>query len=124
MAYSYEWKEWGLHFRFTGRVTGREIHQGTRGLHGDARFDDLVCVVVDFSEAESFDVTEQEIKEIAYIDRAAAKSNPNLRMAIVAHQKIIKELSNFYAKHGESSPWEIRVFDTPQEAKKWLGLPE
>ena len=120
MPYSTEWKKKGVHWTFTGIVTGREILQVNLDAYGDKRFDDLRYQLVDFSEASSFDVTETEVKVIAFEDMAAARSNPRIKVALVAPQGIIRKLSEFYARQTDPSPWETKIFDTVKEAKQWL----
>jgi hypothetical protein len=121
IPYSTEWKNKGLRITFTGIVIGGELVQLARGVYGDRRFDELRYHVMDFSQVESFDMTERETKNIAYMDMAAARSNPDTSVAIVAHQDIGRKLAQLYASYSEPSPWEIRIFDTLQEAEQWLS---
>ena len=121
IPYSTEWKNKGLRITFTGIVIGREFLQLAKGIYDDRRFGELRYQLVDFSSAESFDMTESQTKNLAYMDMAAAKSNPDSRVAIVAHQDIIKKLAGIYASYSELSPWETRIFDTRQEAEQWLS---
>ena len=121
VPYSIEWKEKYAYMTFTGIVTGRDILQGVaRCVYADERFDNMRYALVNFSEAESFDVAEKEIKSLAYQDMVAAKSNPNTKMAIVAPQDIMKKLAEIYAEYSEPSQWETRVFDTVEDANQWL----
>lgn len=121
MPYSVEWTEKGYHLTFTGKAIAQEIAEGTLGIVGSERFDFLKYALADFSQVTSVDATEKEIKEIAYLDMASARSNPNLKLFIVAHQDDIKRLSAFYIKFAEDSPWEVNVFDTIEEAKQAIS---
>ena len=121
IPYSIEWKNNGLRITCTGIIIGAEFLQFARGIYDDRRFSDLRYQLVDFSSTESFDMTESQTKNLAYMDMAAAKSNPDSRVAIVAHQDIGRKLAQIYAACSEPSPWEIRIFDTLQEAEQWLS---
>ena len=120
MSCSVEWKEKGLCWTFTGIFSGREMNLVNRNICGDRRFDSIGYQLLDFSGATSFDVTEKEVKDAAFQDMVAAKSNPNIKMAAVAPQDIIRKLSEIYAEYSEPSQWETRIFDTVEDANQWL----
>ena len=121
MPFANKWKDNMIERVATGKVTGEEIIQSSLDMYGDERFDRLRYGLVDFTQAESFEMDNKETKIVAYMDKAAARSNPNLKIAIVAPQDVINKLANAYATFGEVSPWEIEVFDTLDEARQWLG---
>ena len=121
MPYTTIWKDKGVCWTFHGTVTGKEILQCDLDIYGDERFDCLRYQIADFSGAEGFELNEFEVKKIAYLDKAAAATNPEIKVAIVAPQDFIREMSNLYAKYADDSPWETRIFDTVDQAKQWLG---
>lgn len=120
IPFTNKWTETGVERVATGKVTGEEIIQSSFDLYGDERFDRLKYGFVDFTQAESFEITDGEVKAVAYMDKAAAKSNPNLKIAIVAPQDVMNQLANAYATYAEESPWETGVFDTLAQARQWL----
>ncbi len=122
MSYEEVWSETVIRKVFSGTVTGEEFMQINSKMYGDGRFSDMKGAVVDFSMAESIEFTEADVKSIAYMDNAAAQSNPKFRVAIVDPQGVVKELAEAYAGYTEASPWEVQVFDSVGEAEKWLGL--
>lgn len=120
MPYSVEWEENGIHIVYSGSITAPEIRE-SQYWTGDERFDNLEYLWADFSQVESFDLTPQEVKEFAYTDMASARSNPDIRFAITASNKFIKEMANLYSKYAESSPWQIGIFESIEDTKKWLN---
>ena len=122
MPFTNKWKDNMIERVATGKVTGEEIIQSSLDMYGDERFDRLRYGLVDFTQAESFEIDEEEIKKVAYMDRAAARSNPNLKIAIVAPQDVINRLANSYVVFAEASPWEAEVLNTLEEARQWLEI--
>ena len=104
----------------TGIVTGREINLVNLNIFEDRRFNSISYQLMDFSGVKSLKVTEKEVKDAAFQDMVAAKSNPNIKMAAVAPQDIIRKLAEIYAEYSEPSQWETRIFDTVENANKWL----
>ena len=120
MPCSIEWKTMGACWTFTGIVTGRETNLVNLYMYEDRRFDSISYQLLDFSGAKSFDVTEKEVKDIAFQDMVAAGSNPDIKLAIVAPQDIMKKLAEIYAEYSEPSQWETRIYDTIEDANQWL----
>ena len=122
MPYKTEWTENGVWWTYSGIVTSKEALQSNLEIYGDSRFDRLTYQIADFSGAEALELTEGEVKKIAYLDRAAALSNPKIKVAIVAHLDLIKEMAQMYANYSETSPWQTKIFNTLQEARQWLQI--
>lgn len=122
MPYSTEWTDKGVQWIYTGIVTGTDMLRSNIEVYGDERFDDMRYQLVNFLNAESFDMTTEEVKEIAYRDKVAARSNPRVNVAVVATNDVIQALTRLYAEYSGSSPWKTELFETVEEAKKWLGI--
>ncbi|MCP4710660.1 MAG: hypothetical protein GY869_18705 [Planctomycetes bacterium] len=122
MPYTTEWKENGIWWTYSGVVSAKEVLECNLEIYGDDRFDNLAYQMVDLSQAERLELTEAQVKKIAYLDKAAARSNPNIQVALVSKMDLIKELLEMYARYSEESPWEIDIFETLAEARKWLGI--
>lgn len=120
MPFTSKWIEARVEKVATGKVTGEEIIQSNLEMYGDERFDRVKYGIADFTQAESFEIADKEVKAIAYLDMAAAKSKPNFKVAIVAPQDVMNKLANAYTGYGEKSPWETEVFDTLEQARQWL----
>jgi hypothetical protein len=120
MSCSTEWKKKGVCWALTGIVTGREMHLVNRNISQDRRFHRISYQVLDFTGADSFDITEKDVKDQAFQDLLAARSNPDIKLAIVAPQDLMHKLGEIYAEYAEPSTWESRIFDTLKDANQWL----
>lgn len=121
MPYATTWEDSGVLWTFHGQVTGDEILRANQEIYRDARFRRMTYQVVDLTAVDRFDVTEDDMAMIAVHDRAAARSLPNVRVAIAAADEIIKDLSAFYDAVMVGSPWQQRIFDSVREAREWLA---
>lgn len=119
MAYEVFWEARGAYRKFAGHVTGEELVGSVSRIYGDPRFDDLRYVINDFLAVESFAVTTDNVTYIAAIDGAAARSNPDIKVAIVVTEAQGKELAMHYAE----SPLKVyptRIVASVDEARAWL----
>jgi len=119
MPYSIEWERAGVTWVYWGVVTGDELLRSNQEIYGSARFDDMTFQVVDLTRVERFDVTPDDMTVVAASDRAAALTNPNVRVAVAASDETVRRLSGLYAEVSKGSPWEQMVFDTVGEAQAW-----
>jgi hypothetical protein len=115
-----EWEAHGVHWRYWDSVSGEELIRSNLEIYGDERFDTMKYQLVDLTGVSEFNVTRDEMLKIAAYDRAAALSNPRVRVAVVASNKAIKTLTQLYNAENTSSPWETRLFDSLQEARTWV----
>lgn len=111
----------GLIKKHFGQVRGGDILNANRMAEEDFRFASLRYVINDFSECTEVIVSPAEIEEIAAIDSAAAVTNPNIRLAIVATHPDVVAASTAYA-NDPLTPFAARVFSSIDAARSWLGL--
>lgn len=121
-----QWEEKGIHRKYAGVVALTEVIDNNLQLQGHPRFDELRYIIVDFLDIEKavFDAESflDEICTHAHISAAAAKTNPNIRVAVVATDETTQALTEFYhlqVKNG-IMPWELRLFQSVDEARFWL----
>ena len=122
MSYTISWTETGVIWTYTGLLTGSEIIESNDAIYGDARFDDLRYQIVDMSGVDSFQVSELEMRQMAHLDKAAARTNPHIRIAVVAPAGPAREVAEAYAKHSTDAIWKSETFNRMEEAQDWLGL--
>jgi hypothetical protein len=122
MAYQITWKRNAVVFNFFCELNIHEINKASGTLHGDARFDELKYVIADFLEADLKKIEMTQIEEPAAIDYAASMSVPRMKVALIAQDfsssaekctRYIEESKRF------GSPWEIRVFNSLEDADAW-----
>ena len=105
---------------FWGTVTGDELLESNRKVYSDSRFAERHYQLVDLSQVERFDVTSDDMIRLAENDHTAALSNPDVKVAVVARDELIRMLSLYYEAESSDSPWEQQVFDTLSEARAWV----
>ena len=120
MAYKLDWERDGVYWEYTGKVSGKEIVEASTTIYGDERFDTLKYKLVNFLGVESIEMDEAEVALIAHQHRAAERSNPNIKNAIVI-KKPNSKLANMFAAFFTDSFWEVQVFQDLDEANNWLG---
>jgi hypothetical protein len=119
VAFEIVWEARGACKRFFGHVSDDDLMESVADIEGDPRFDDLRYVINDFLGVASFAITEENVLAISAIDAAAAISNPNIKIAVVATDLQVQALAKVYA----TSPWNAyptAVFSNIEEARAWL----
>ena len=120
MPYTTEWEQHGVYWRYWGTVSGKELIDSNLDIYGDERFDAMKYQIVDFLQIDAFQVTRDDMLKIAAYDRAAALSNPRVKVAVVAKITAIKFLTALYDAENIKSPWETRMFDSVEQARSWV----
>ena len=87
-----------MHLVFTGHVTGKEIKQAGDAMYGHEGFDTIRYQIFDFTDADDFSISLEDMKEIAAIDASAASTNPSIRQAIVSNSETIDAALAIYEK--------------------------
>jgi hypothetical protein len=118
MAYSIHWEPIGVYRKYRGHVTGDELLASIQLVESDARFDALRYAINDCLDVESFDISDSAIRKIAAIDQAAALSNPNIRVAVVATDQQIHALAQLYAAQQPTYP--TAIFHELDTARLWI----
>jgi hypothetical protein len=119
MAYKLDWENNGIYWEYYGKVSGKEIVEASTTIYGDERFDTLKYKLVNFLGVESIKMDEDEVALIAYQHRAAERSNPNIKNAIVI--KSGSKLADKFAAFFSDSSWDVQVFQDLDEANNWLN---
>jgi hypothetical protein len=122
MGYEISWEPPnGVIKRHFGKVTGGEVLAANSKIEGDERFDTLRYVINDFLDCTELAVSPMEIVEIAAIDHAAAATNPDIRVAVVATHPDVVATASSYA-NDPLTTYTTRVFSSMSAARSWLGL--
>ena len=122
MPYQIIWEGRVVRWKFFGTVTSREAVQSNMEIYGDPRFDNIRFQIADFSEVEALQFEEKDMKKVAFLDKAAGRSNPNIHVAIIAPSENTRNLLEAYSKYSVDSPWTVTVFDSCEQADHWLSV--
>lgn len=109
MAYKIICKARGVEWVYTGVLTGSELIESNEKIYGDPRFDDLRYQLVDLSQVERYEITEQDMKRMAFYDRVAAQSNPRIRLAVIAPRDEDRAITETYGSFNPDSVWALKI---------------
>ena len=123
MPYELNWEDRGLLFKFWDVVTGDELVQSNLDAYSDPRFQNIEYELVVHSKSSVFEAPAEKVRQVARMDAEASKSNPRLKIAIVASQIVMRGLANLYRlqSEGEGGTWETEFFEIEEEARRWLA---
>ena len=119
MPFENIWEENGVYRKYHDRVNGEEVCQAMEDVHGHELFDSVRYVINDYLNITECDLTTSDIVSLAALDRAAALSNPHIKIAIVATESTIHMLAKLYGDLIDASPYTSEVFTNLDEARVW-----
>jgi len=103
-----------------GVVTGRELYAANAEIYSDQHVYAQRYQIVDLTNAERFDVSADDVRELAVQDREGAAKNPNIVVAIAGESDLVFGLARLWEAHVHKSPLQTRVFRTVDEARQWV----
>lgn len=122
MSYEVHWEPRGAIKRFWGDVSSNDLIRSVIETEADARFDSLRFVINDFREVSRITFSAEDVGEIAVMDLGASRTNPAIRIAIVAHTAEVVELGHQYA-NSPLNVYPTQIFATMDEARAWVNGP-
>ena len=122
MSYHLVWEPRGAYKSFHGFVTSHEFTASIAAFQGDARFDDALYSINDFSDVAGHNITEGDVRRFAAFAVGAFHSNRRVRIAIVTTDAEIRRLVTIYASPG-LAPFPVAIFATLEEARAWVEAP-
>ncbi|MCE2595837.1 hypothetical protein K6Y31_13575 [Motilimonas cestriensis] len=76
--------------------------------------------VFDYRQAIDFDLSHEDIWQIALQDKAALAVNPHLLIAVVCTKDVIYGLSRMWSAYTETAPLNTGVFRDFDAAQEWV----
>ncbi|WP_101757884.1 hypothetical protein [Oceanicoccus sp. KOV_DT_Chl] len=116
-----EWRGRSIHWKFHGAITSEQLIKTYSSLYGDARFDDTRGQVRDYSQVTELHVSFDDVLRIAAFDKAAAKSNPRMKIAFVFNNQEYSSLASLYDSELDGGPWQVNFFTCANEAIEWVA---
>lgn len=110
----------GLDFCAVGSVTGREIIASSKKIYKDEAFEKLRYWIVDRSRCTHYEVSADEIRLIAELDKKAAKKNPDLITALISETDLQFGMSRMYETFVGESGFKTKLFKDRDSAEKWI----
>lgn len=121
MPYQITWNHNYVAFDYYGRVTDEDIIESNKEVYGDVRFDELRWELVSFDRTESVAFKESNIRLIAYMDKAAARSNPRITVAFVGKTEILNDVQEAYANTQADPVWPVVHFESRKDAVAYIN---
>ncbi|MDQ8204050.1 hypothetical protein [Pelagicoccus sp. SDUM812003] len=121
MPYRLTWERRTVFFDYFGDVTSQDLLESNQIVYGDERFDKLLWQVVSFEKAEAISHSAAYVKRIAYMDKAAARSNPNITVAFVGNSPALDQIGSEYIDVASEPAWDVVHFSTLDEAKAYIA---
>lgn len=120
MPYTTRWEDEGTRTVFTGIVTDEDLIRCNTDVYDDPRFSTLRYEIGNFLDVTEYSATSDTVRMVAQMDRAAAKKNPNVKVAIIATEAITIGLTRMYEMSAGDTSWEVRIFGDEQSARGWI----
>ena len=121
MSYETHWEPEGIRWVYSGVMTDDDILRSNLELYDDPRFDTLKYQIADLRRVESFEGSARAVRRLSRMDRDQASRNPNVKVAILAGEALVRGIANVYAMSGVDAPWETRIFESEDDAREWLA---
>ncbi|MCX2862513.1 hypothetical protein OOZ63_11735 [Paucibacter sp. PLA-PC-4] len=122
MSYEVVWEPRGALKRFEGVVSSADLIRSVVETEADARFDSLRFVINDFRDVSRIDFDAEDVSEVATIDLGASRTNPSIRIAVVATNAEVIALAEHYA-NSPLNVYPTQIFATMEAARAWVAEP-
>jgi hypothetical protein len=122
MPYETHWEPHGIRWVFTGEVSDDDLVRCNRELYEDPRFLTIRYEIVDFQKITGIAARSETVTLVADMDREQSARNPEVKVAILGATPLITGLTRMYAMSGGDEIWDVRIFETEEEARKWIDV--
>jgi hypothetical protein len=122
MAWSYEIDPARrlVHVRVVGMLCDQDLLDGDAELRGDPDFDPAYRQLVDLREADGTAVTSEGVRELA---RKPSLFLPGAKRAIVVASDLGYGMARMFELMRSNRSGEIRVFESFDDALRWIETP-
>jgi hypothetical protein len=122
VGFSLHWFPDGVRCDLCDPATSQDLIDSQRAVTADPRFDDLRVEITNFLGTSGVTCSPADMKLLAALDRAAALSNPNVKVAFVVDDPSTVVALGQYCERMMPGSWDTRVFNSLTAASEWLGL--
>ena len=110
----------GIEIIASGIVSGDEVLAAHKEIYNQENLHRQKYQIIDRTRCDYYCIRPEEIEKIAALDRAAAKINPHIIIAIVSSTDLQHSMSRMWQIHVEKSPLTTRIFRDRQSADAWI----
>jgi len=110
----------GVEFIGSGVVTGADIITANKKIYRNENFSRQRYQIVDRTNCTEYRVSNEEIRIIAEQDKAAAKTNPNIIVALISITDLQYGISRMYQAYVGDSGFLTEIFRNRKSAEGWV----
>jgi hypothetical protein len=110
----------GIEIIASGTVTGEEIIEAHKEIYNEENLKNQKYQIIDRSHCKEYNVSSKDVQQIAEIDKAASKSNPNIIIALISSTEIQFGMSRMWQTYVEESHFLTNVFRDRKSACEWI----
>jgi hypothetical protein len=121
MPYETFWEPRGIRWVFEGSVTDDDLTRPNEDLYDDSRFLEIRYQIADFRFISGVSALSETVRLVSHMDREQSRRNPDVKVAILGTSPVVKGLARMYALTGAEDRWQVRLFETEEEAREWIG---
>ncbi len=118
MPFTISWEPGVAVKAFTGHVTGAEVRKALVQLQSHAGCDTLQFSVNDFTQVESFEVSESDLVDFAALSIGARAFNSRVRVLVVSARQEVLHLVDIYKQMGNG---QVLTMATMEHARAWMA---
>ncbi len=111
----------GIEIIATGVVTGEEIIEAHKEIYSKTNLKKQKYQIIDRTHCEEYQVSSAEVQRIADIDNTAAKTNPNIIMALISPTDVQFGMSRMWEAFIGDSTFVTQVFRDRKRADEWVN---
>lgn len=110
----------GVEIVATGIVTGEEAIQAFDRIYAPEVLVKQKYQLVDRMQCEKYFLSLGDLKAIAELDKAAAKINPNIVIAITSPSDLMQRAAKIWLSYMDKTPLVARAFNNRASAIEWI----
>ncbi len=104
---------------FEGDVDFHDITEVDDKIYGDPRYEKQKYQLWDFQQVKTFKVNPVEARVIGVVDKNSAVWNNDIKLAVVATDEHVLNMTLEYREELKDTNWQVRIFESMDEARVW-----
>lgn len=111
----------GVVFVCTGVVTASDFDEANREIYAEGRLEKLRYQLIDFTDTERIEISAEDTRRHAEMDRSAAERNPQIAIAVVGPSDIAFGISRMWQVFTDEAKLRSSIFRSVPDAERWLA---
>ena len=120
MTHEIIWEKGGVHKRFWGNLSGRELAESVEAVASHPDFDQLRFILNDFLGVESYVMDAASLERILVSRVGSRYTNPRIRVMLVTTDPVLFALADVTKPGAFPATNETKGFATTAEARAWF----